>query len=59
MKTVLHVLTRPPEEWVSAILAQPVKDPGTVVEQVDLTGESPDYQHLLERVMAADAVVTW
>lgn len=59
MKRILHVLTRPDDALSAECRARVAELPDTVVEVADLTGDSPDYAALVERILAADAVVTW
>ena len=59
MKTQLHILTRPPDELVQALLAVPRAQPGPEVVVVDLTQPDPDYAALVEKVFQSDSVATW
>lgn len=59
MPTQLHILTRPADELVQAILAQERAAGRTQIEIADLTQPEPDYGALVERVFAADSVATW
>lgn len=59
MPTQLHILTRPADDLVNTVLATE-RDRATVsVEVVDLTRPDPDYAGLVDKVFAADSVVTW
>jgi hypothetical protein len=59
MPTQLHILTRPADELVTTLLERERSAGQTQIEVVDLTQPNPDYGTLLERVFAADSVVTW
>jgi hypothetical protein len=59
MATVLHLLTRPADDLVTAVLAAQRQRPELAVEVVDLTQPEPDYAALVARVFAADSVATW
>ncbi len=59
MPNQLHILTRPADELVTALLERERSAAQTEIEVVDLTQPNPDYGALVERVFAADSVVTW
>lgn len=59
MKAQLHILTRPPDELVQALITGPRGEPGPEVVVVDLTQSDPDYAALVEKVFQSDSVVTW
>ncbi len=59
MPTQLHILTRPADELVTALLDRERAGGQTEIEVVDLSQPSPDYGALVDRVFAADSVVTW
>ncbi|MFM7102119.1 MAG: hypothetical protein ACKOET_02585 [Verrucomicrobiota bacterium] len=59
MKRILQVLTRPDDALSAEWRARVAEVPETVVEVADLTGEAPDYAALVERILAADAVISW
>lgn len=59
MTTQLHILTRPADELVTALLDRERAAGQTQIEVVDLTQPEPDYGALVDRVFAADSVVTW
>lgn len=59
MKTQLHILVRPPDALVTALLDDLATQPDLRVERVDLTRPEPDYARLVEQIFAADAVATW
>jgi hypothetical protein len=60
MATMLHILTRPddplPREIIERQRAQ--MSPKTI-EILDLTGPSPDYSALLQKLFAAESVAVW
>lgn len=59
MPTQLHILTRPADELVTTLLERERAAGQTQIEVVDLTQPNPDYGALVDRVFAADSVVTW
>ena len=59
MTTVLHVLTRPADDWVQSLIQSQENSAEHNVEVIDLTLETPDYAHLVQRVFAAESVATW
>lgn len=59
MTRILHVLTRPDDALSTELRALEAARPDTEVEVVDLNVESPDYAGLVERIFAADSVVSW
>ena len=59
MTTLLHVLTRPADDWVQSLIKSQETCTTHTVEVIDLTLGTPDYAHLVERVFAADSVATW
>ncbi len=59
MNTKLHILTRPADDLVTALIEAQRAVPENVVEVVDLTAPDPDYAALVEKVFAAGSVATW
>lgn len=59
MPTQLHILTRPADELVTTLLERERAADQAQIEVVDLTRPNPDYGTLVDRVFAADSVVTW
>jgi hypothetical protein len=59
MTTLLHVLTRPSDDWVRSLMLSQESHAEQNVEVIDLTLDTPDYARLVERVFAADSVATW
>ena len=59
MTTLLHVLTRPADDWIQSLILSQESSGNHTVEVIDLTLGTPDYAHLVERVFAADSVATW
>jgi hypothetical protein len=59
MPTQLHILTRTADELVTTLLERERAAGQTQIEVVDLTHPAPDYGALVEKVFAADSVVTW
>ena len=59
MSIELHIRTRSQDPLADAVLI-PERPPGdTKAVVVDLTGETPDYALLLERIFQADSVTVW
>jgi len=63
MRTVLHLLTAPPDEFTDRLL-QLQKSLGSSgdyeVQVVDLSQEAaPDYDAVLDRIFSADSVSVW
>lgn len=59
MPTQLHILTRPADDLVNTVLTTERERAMLSVEVVDLTQPEPDYAGLVDKVFAADSVVTW
>jgi hypothetical protein len=59
MPTQLHILTRPADELVITLLERERAAGQAQIEVADLTQPAPDYGALVEKVFAADSVVTW
>jgi hypothetical protein len=59
MRRVLHILTRPDDALARQIIALQGSRAENEIAVADLTGPSPDYNELLEKIFAADAVETW
>ena len=60
MRTVLHVLTVPPDELLRTLLKQQQGQPDLKVHIIDLTGpDHPDYSKVLDLILVADSVATW
>ncbi len=59
MTTKLHILTRPADDLVTALIEGQRDVPENAVEVVDLTAPEPDYAALVEKVFAAASVATW
>lgn len=59
MPTILHILTHPADPLTEQIIAAQQAEPDARIEVVDLRQPAPDYQQLLERIFAADAVQVW
>ena len=59
MTTHLHILTRPADDLVAALIEMQRAAPENAVEVVDLTAPEPDYAALVEKVFAAGSVATW
>ncbi len=59
MRTNLHLLTRPEDELTRAVIAGQRALPETVVETVELTTTTPDYDALVEKIFASDSIQVW
>ena len=56
---MLHILTRPDDEFAREIIARQSADPGLHVTVSDLTTLAPDYVRLIESIFAAESVEVW
>jgi len=59
MRAILDILTRPEDELTRAVIAGQRALPETVVETVELTATTPDYDALVEKIFAADSIQVW
>lgn len=62
MRTVLHLLTTPPDALTRTVLdlQQAAAATDRQIEILDLSGPTPpDYDAVLERIFLADSVSTW
>lgn len=59
MRRILHILTRPDDDFARQIIARQQSDPANLVVVVDLTKAEPDYKKLLDEIVAADSVQSW
>ena len=59
MRTVLHILTRPDDRFADDLIDHQRNLPNLKVETADLSTSAPDYEHLLDQILAADSVVVW
>ncbi len=59
MPVLLHILNRPADTLVEAILAAQRGDPVNTVIVIDLTKSDADYENLVDQVFAADSVASW
>jgi hypothetical protein len=57
MRTVLHILTSPPDELASVLMKEQAAQPDIQVEVVRLDGGTPDYDALVTAIFRADSVV--
>ena len=58
-RAILHVLTRPDDSLARATIDAQMADPGTTVQQVDLTQSPPDYAQLLQAIFEAESIQVW
>jgi len=56
MRTILHIFTRPEDELTRATIECQRALPQTKVEIVSLTGDTPEYEMLVEKIFAADSI---
>jgi len=56
MRTILHILTRPEDELTRTMIERQRTRPQTKVEVISLTGDSPEYDLLVEQLFAADSI---
>jgi hypothetical protein len=59
MRTILHLLTQPEDELTRAVITGQRALPETVVETIELTGSTPDYNAVVEKIFAAGSVEVW
>lgn len=59
MRAILHILTRPEDELIQAVIAGQRALPDTAVETIELTGPAPDYDAAVEKIFTADSVQVW
>ena len=59
MRLILHIKSDTADERADAIIRTQQGTADHKVEVVDLRGEVPNYDALLDRVFAADAVAVW
>jgi hypothetical protein len=59
MRHILHILTKPADDLAADVIRRQRRQANDAIEVFDLTREQPDYAALLERVFAADSVLTW
>lgn len=59
MTRQLHLLTAPPDDYVRTLLQAVQGNPQLQVEVLDLTGDQPDYDRLVEAIFLADAIASW
>jgi hypothetical protein len=59
MPRILHILTRPDDSLAKKIIARQKKTHPDDIEIADLTKPHPNYDHLLERIFAADSIESW
>lgn len=58
-QTILHVLTREPDEFAEAMMRVQREEGYATVRVISLAGEHPDYNALLEAIFTADAIQSW
>ena len=59
MRTILHILTRPPEELAAKIIDAQRQIPDTQVDAVELRSSDANFDALLEKIFSADSVEVW
>ncbi len=60
MRTILHILTVPPDELLQTLLRQQQGQADLKVQIIDLTGPGePDYSKVLDLILVSDSVSTW
>ena len=59
MTRILHILTKPEDTLVQAVMADQQRLPDVTLETVDLTTPEPDYGALVEKIFEADSVQVW
>lgn len=58
-KTILHILTREPDEVAEAMMRVQRAGECATVRVISLAGDHPDYDALLEAIFTADAIQSW
>jgi hypothetical protein len=56
MRTILHILTRPEDELTRQLIEHQRTLSDITVEVVSLSNPSPDYEQLVEKIFATDAI---
>ena len=59
MPRILHILNQPADELAAEVIRRQRAQARLEMEVFDLTQGQPDYAELLERIFAADSVLTW
>ena len=59
MRNVLHLITRPNDPKVDAVIAAQSNDPNLRIVVVKLADDGADYQAILEKIFEADSVSVW
>ena len=59
MRTILCILTANSDAFAHQTLAAEKQLPDIAVEVIDLNVAEPDYEKLLDAVLAADSVQVW
>jgi hypothetical protein len=56
MRTILHILTRPEDELTRELIECQHALPEVRVEVVTLSGDTPDYNAVVEKIFAVDSI---
>jgi hypothetical protein len=59
MRTLLHIFTRPEDEFINEIIRIQEADPNFQVRRITLMDPDPDYDRLLLEVFHADSIHVW
>lgn len=59
MTAILHILTKPDDTLAQSVIAAQTMLSDAVVETVDLTQPTPDYDALVEKIFRANSVEVW
>jgi hypothetical protein len=59
MRQILHIATKPNDDLARTMLENARSLSNTKVEVVELTMAHPDYNHLVEKIFAADSIQVW
>lgn len=59
MPTLLHILNRPADDFVTTVISAQRTLPETTVTVLDLTMPNADYADLVEKVFEADSIQCW
>jgi hypothetical protein len=59
MRTVLHIVTKPNDEFAAEIIEHEKSLPNQKLTTVDLTEGKPDYNELVRQIFTADSIQVW
>lgn len=59
MRTLLHIKSDTADARAETVINQQLAQDKLAVEIVDLNVDQPDYELLLDKILAADSVAVW